>query len=122
MAAEKLVLISKHMYIKDQPHAAQTLLDNSINHKRPQLSYLNRLKPLNESTTTTSASDTPVISPTHESPIVARSKNNPQKQALLLTEDDDEGNEMEKNDELSEALFTDSILLQLELTDEHSFK
>ena len=132
MAAEEFGLIPKHMYIRDQPHAAQILLDNSIKHKKPQLSYLNRLRPLNESArTTTSAIDTPaVIPPTPEPPIVAKAENNPQKQALLLTsvddddddgddDDDDEGNEMEKSVELSEALSTERILLQLQLMDEH---
>ncbi|XP_063711580.1 DNA mismatch repair protein Msh6-like [Symsagittifera roscoffensis] len=133
MAAEEFGLIPKHMYISDQPHAAQILLDNSIKHKKPQLSYLNRLRPLNESArTTTSAIDTPaVIPPTPEPPIVAKAENNPQKQALLLTsvdddddddgddDDDDEGNEMEKSVELSEALSTERILLQLQLMDEH---
>ena len=139
MAAEEFVLIPKHMYIRDQPHAAHILLDNSIKHKKPQLSYLNRLRPLNESarTTTTSAIDTSaVIPPTPEPPIVAKAENNPQKQALPLTsqddddddgdgdddDDDDEGNEMEKSVELSEALSTELILLQLQLMDEHKFK
>ena len=136
MAAEEFVLIPKHMYIRDQPHAAHILLDNSIKHKKPQLSYLNRLRPLNESatSTTTSAIDTPaVIPPTPEPPIVAKAENNPQKQALPLTsqdddddgdgdDDDDEGNEMEKSVELSEALSTERILLQLQLMDEHKFK
>ncbi|XP_063713691.1 protein DEK-like [Symsagittifera roscoffensis] len=137
MAAEEFVLIPKHMYIRDQPHAAHILLDNSIKHKKPQLSYLNRLRPLNESarTTTTSAFDkSAVIPPTPEPPIVAKAENNPQKQALPLTsqddddddgdgdDDDDEGNEMEKSVELSEALSTERILLQLQLMDEHKFK
>ena len=139
MAAEEFVLIPKHMYIRDQPHAAHILLDNSIKHKKPQLSYLNRLRPLNESarTTTTSAIDTSaVIPPTPEPPIVAKAENNPQKQALPLTsqddddddgdgdddDDDDEGNEMEKSVELSEALSAERILLQLQLMDEHKFK
>ena len=84
-------LVSKHTYIREQPHAAQILLDKSIKHKKPQLSYLDRLRSLNESartttTTTTSAIDTPVvIPPTPEPPIVAKAENNPQKQALLLT-------------------------------------
>ena len=123
-AAEEFVLIPKHMYIRDQTHAAQILLDNSIKHKKQQLSYLNRLRPLNESArTTTSAIDTPaVIPPTPEPPIVAKAENNPQKQAFPLTsqdddddvdDDDDEGNEKGKSDELSEALSTERILLQL---------
>ena len=48
MAAEDIVLIPKHMCIRDRPHATQILLDNSIKHKKLQLSYLNRLRPLNE--------------------------------------------------------------------------
>ena len=63
-AAEEFVLISKHMYIRDQPHAAHILLENSIKHKKPPLSYWNRLRPLNASartTATTSAIDTTVI-------------------------------------------------------------
>ena len=124
------------MYIRDHSHAAHILLDNSIKHKKPQLSYLNRLRPLNESarTTTTSAIVSPaVILPTPEPPIVAKAEKNPQKQALPLTsqdddddgdgdDDDDEGNEMEKSVELSEELSTERILLQLQLMDEHKFK
>ena len=118
------------------------MLDNSIKHKKPQLSYLNHLRPLNESArTTTSAIDTPaVIPPIPEPSIVAKAENNPQKQALPLTsqdddddddddddeddddDDDDEGNEMEKSVELSEALSTERILLQLQLMDEHKLK
>ena len=82
MAAEKIVLIPKHMYIRDQPHAAQILLDNSIKHKKPQLSYLNRMWPLKESTLTTktiSATDTAVIPPSPEPSIIAKAENNPQK-------------------------------------------
>ena len=94
MAAEEFVLNPKHVYIRDQPPAAQILLDNSIKHKKPQLSYLNRLRPLKESartTTTTSAIGTPaVVPPTPEPPIVAKADNNPQKQALLLTSQDDD--------------------------------
>ena len=127
MGAEEFVLISKHMYMRDQPHAAHILLENSIKHKKPPLSYWNRLRPLNASartTATTSAIDTTVIPQTPEPPIVAKAENNPQKQALLLTEDDDddEGNQMEKNTELSEALSTERILLQLQLRDEHKLK
>ena len=130
MAAEEFVLIPKHMYIRNQPHAAQILLDNSIKHKKPQLSYLSCLRPLNESARTKiSAIDTTaVIPPTLEPPIVLKAENNPQKQALLLTSqddddvDDDEGNELQKNAELIEALSTESILLQLLLMDEYKIK
>ena len=137
MAAEEFVLIPKHMYIRDQPHAAHILLDNSIKHKKPQLSYLNHLRPLIESarTTTITAIDTPAVIPsTPEPPIVAKAENYLQKQALPLTsqdddddgddddDDDDEGNEMEKSVELKEALSTERILLQLQLMDEHKLK
>ena len=45
VAAEEFVLIPKHVYVREQPHAAHVLLDNSIEHKKPQLSYLNRMRP-----------------------------------------------------------------------------
>ena len=129
MAADKFVVIPQHMYIRDQPHAAQILLDNSIKHKKPHLLCLNHLRPLNESTrtiTTSSAIDTTVNDQTPEPPIVAKAEKNAQKEALLLTEDDDdddeEGNEMEKNAEFSEAFSTERNRLQLELLDEHKLK
>ena len=87
MTAHELVLIPKHIYIREQPHAAQSLLDNSINYKKPQLSYLNRLGPLKATITTN-----PPVMPTPETLINATADNNQQEQALLLTED--EGNEM----------------------------
>ena len=46
MAAEEFVLIPKHKYIREKPQASQVLLNSSIKHKRPQLSYLNRMRPL----------------------------------------------------------------------------
>ena len=46
MATEEFVLFSKHTYIREQPHASQVLLNSSIKHKKPQLSYLNRMRPL----------------------------------------------------------------------------
>ena len=73
MTAQEFVLIPKHIYIREQPHAAQILLDNSIKHEKPQLSYLNRLRPLKATTTTNS----PVI-PTPETLIKAPADNNPQ--------------------------------------------
>ena len=45
MTAQEFVLIPKHIYVREHPHAGQFLLDNFIKHKKPQLSYLNRLKP-----------------------------------------------------------------------------
>ena len=46
MAAEEFVLIPKHTYTREQPHASQVLFNSSIKHKKPQLSYLNRMRPL----------------------------------------------------------------------------
>ena len=46
MAAEEFVLFPKHKYIREQPHALQVLINGSIKHKKPQLSYLNRMRPL----------------------------------------------------------------------------
>ena len=34
MAAEEFVLIPKHTYIREQPHASQVLLNSSIKHKK----------------------------------------------------------------------------------------
>ena len=44
MTAEEFILIPKHLYVKEQPHAARVLHDNNIKHKNAQLSYLNRLR------------------------------------------------------------------------------
>ena len=128
------------MYIRDQPHAAHILLDNSIKHKKPQLSYLNRLRPLNEQQEQqqhqlliTSA----VIPPTPEPPIVAKAENNPQKHALPLTsqdddddddgdgdddDDDDEGNEMEKSLSLVRHYPQNVSCYNYSSMDEHKFK
>ena len=62
------------------------LLDNSIKHKKPQLSYLNRLRPLIATTTN------PPVLPTPETLIKNTAENNQQEQAPLLTED--EGNKL----------------------------
>ena len=72
MAAEEFVLVPKHMYIRDQPHAAQILLNNSITHKKVQTSFLNRLRLQNESartTITTSAIDTTAVIPQPLNPL-----------------------------------------------------
>ena len=110
MTAQEIVLIPKHIYIREQPRAAQILLDNSIKHKKPQLSYLNRLRPLKATTTT----NHPVI-PTHETLINATADNSQQEQALLFTED--EGNELETSTELNDALSTELFTLQSQLID-----
>ena len=38
MISEELIQIPKHLYVKEQPHAASVLHDISIQHKNPQLS------------------------------------------------------------------------------------
>ena len=45
MTSEQFILIPKHLYVKEQPHAARVLHDNTIKHKNAQLTYLNRLRP-----------------------------------------------------------------------------
>ena len=45
MTAEDFILIPKHLYVKEQPHAARVLHDNNIKDKNAQLFYLNRLRP-----------------------------------------------------------------------------
>ena len=37
VAAEEFVLIRKHVYVREHPHASHVLLDNSTEHKKPQL-------------------------------------------------------------------------------------
>ena len=70
MTAQEFVLMPKQIYIREQPNAAQILLDSSIEHKKPQLSYLNRLRPLNATRTN------PLITPTPETLINATAVNN----------------------------------------------
>ena len=45
ITAEEFILNPKHLYVKEQPHAARVLQNNTIKHKNAQLSYLNRLRP-----------------------------------------------------------------------------
>ena len=115
MTAQEFVLIPKHIYIREQPHAARLLHDNSIKYKKPQLSYVNRVSPLKATTTT----NPPVIS-SPETLINATADNNRQEQALLLTED--EGNELETSTEPNDTLSTKRITLQLQLMDKKKLK
>ena len=115
MTAQEFVLIPKQVYIREQPHAAPFLLDNSIKRKKTQLSYLNRLRPLNATTTTN-----PPVIPTPETLINVTAENNKQEQALLHTED--EGNEQETSVKLNDTLSTERIMLQLQLMDENKLK
>ena len=116
MTAHEFVLIPKHIYISEQPHAAQILLDSSIKHKKPHLYYLNRLRPLQATTTTTNL---PVI-PSRETLIKPTADNNQQEQALLLTEH--EGNELETSTELNDASSTEPITFQLQIMDKNKLK
>ena len=52
-------MIPKHIYIGEQPHVAQILVDNSIKHEKSATSYLNRLRPPNARTTKLSIIPTP---------------------------------------------------------------
>ena len=111
MTAQEFVLIPKHIYIREQSHAAQVLIDISINYKKPQLLYSNRLRPLKATTI-----NLPVI-PTPETLINTTTDNNQQEQALLLTED--EGNELETSSELNDVLSTARIMLKLQINDKN---
>ena len=85
------------------------------NKKKPQLSYLNRLRPPKATTTTN-----PPVIPTPETFINATADNNQQEQALLLTED--EGKELETSTEPNDASSTERITLQLQLIDKNKLK
>ena len=113
--AQEFVLIPKQIYIREQPHAAQIVRDNSIKHKKTQLSYLNRSTSLKATTTTN-----PQVIPTPETLINATADNNELEHALLLTEK--EGKELETSTELNDALSTVRITLQLQLIDKNKLK
>ena len=113
ITARELVLIPKHIYIRELPNAAQIFLENSIKHKKPQLSYLSRLRPLNATTTN------PPFMPTPETLIIATAEINQKEQALLT---EDEGNELETNSELKDASSTERNMLQLQLMDENKLE
>ena len=106
MTAEEFILISKHSYDKEQPHAARVLHDNTIKHKNAQLSYLNRLRPqLPPQTSKTTA--------TKE--IFTENAAEPQQEQLeLLTDDEEVKVECDKDEILDEKndSQTESILGQ----------
>ena len=85
-----------------------------MKHKKPQLSYLNRLRPLNAITANSS------VLPTPETLINATAENNQQEQALFLTEV--EVNELETSAELNDSSSTERIMLQLQLMDKIKLK
>ena len=82
---------------------------------------MNRLRPLNSTTTTTTATatDPRVIQPLKHLSLVQQKKNQ-QEQALLLTED--EGSELETSAELSEAISTERIKIPLQFMDTNKHK
>ena len=85
-----------------------------MKHKKPQLSYLNHLRPLNAITANSS------VLPTPETLINATAENNQQEQALFLTEV--EVNELETSAELNDSPSTERIMLQLQLMDKIKLK
>ena len=104
MAAEEFVLIPKQTYIREQPHASQVLFNSSIKHKKPKLSYLNRMRPLippkqNSSSTETLPLPLPPTPPS--TPLV-----DPGEQSTgLLTED--ETNQYQEGGEEKEMRIVD---------------
>ena len=72
ITAQEFVLIPKHIDFREQLHAAEIFVDISIKLYKPQLSYLNQLRPLNATTTN------PTVIPTPETLIDATVDNNQQ--------------------------------------------
>ena len=130
MAAEEFVLIPKHTYIREQPHASQVLFNSSIKHKKPQLSYLNRMRPLiptKQNSVSTETLPLPLPPTPPSTPIV-----DPGEQSTgLLTEDEtnqyQEGGEEEEKRIVDEKERKDNkinyerILLQLQIMEDKKF-
>ena len=130
MAAEEFVLIPKHTYIREQPHASQGLLNSSIKHKKPQLSYLNRMRPLNppkQNSVSTETLPLPLPQTPPSTPLV-----DPGEQSTgLLAED--ETNQYQEGGEEEEKRIVDEkerkgnkmnyerILLQLQIMEDKKF-
>ena len=114
MSAEEFILIPKHLYVKEQPHAARVLHDNNIKHKNAQLSYLNRLRPQlppqASKTTATKETFTENVEPQQE-------------QLKLLTDDEKVPVERDKDEILEDKLDrqTETILGQLQVLDDKKF-
>ena len=114
MTAEEFILIPKHLYVKEQPHAARVLHDNNIKHKNAQLSYLNRLRPQlppqTSKTTATKETFTDNVEPQQE-------------QLKLLTDDEEVPVERVKDEKLEEKhnRQTESILGQLQVLEDKKF-
>ena len=114
MTAEEFILIPKHLYVKEQPHAAHVLHDNNIKHKNAQLSYLNRLRPQlppqTSKTIATKETFTDNVEPQQE-------------QLKLLTDDEEVPVERVKDKILEEKhnRQTESILGQLQVLVDKKF-
>ena len=105
-----------------QFHAAHVLLDKSVKHKRPQLHYLNRLRP-SIPPKQNDASTEPPPAPRPETPalsIISQKQDDENRPPKLMTKD--EGNELQQNRELNETIKDQHILAPLELLIEHKLK
>ena len=116
VAAEVFVLIPKHVYVREQPQAAHVLLDNSIEHKKPQLSYLIRMRPQLSPKQSDASTDTIPIPVTvapedHRQPTTKTT-------TTLMTEDEGDGTNV-GSDESTDAMdaVEKRILGQLEIMD-----
>ena len=111
MTAEELILIPKHLYVKEQPHAARVLHDKNIKHKNAQLSYLNWLRPQlpPQTSQTTATKETITENVEHQ-----------QEQLKLLTEDEEVPVERDKHETLEKKhdRQTESILRQLQVLED----
>ena len=114
MTAEEFILIPKHLYVKEQPHAARVLHDNNNKHKNAQLSYLNRLRPQlppqTSKTTATKETFTDNVEPQQE-------------QLKLLTDNEEVPVERVKDEILEEKHNRQfkSILGQLQVLEDKKF-
>ena len=115
MTAEEFILIPKHLYVKEQPHAARVLHDNNIKHQNAQLSYHNRLGPqLPPQTSKTTAT---------KETFTENAAEPQQDQLELLTDDEEVKVERDKDEILEEKndSQTESILGQLQVLERKKF-
>ena len=114
MTAEEFIVIPKHLYVKEQSHAARVFNDNISIQKNAQLSDLNRLRhqlpPQTSKTTATKETFTENAEPQ-------------QNQLDLITEDEEVPLERDKDEILEEKndSQTESILGQLQVLEDKKF-
>ena len=112
--AEEIILIPKHLFVKEQPHTARVLHDNTIEHQNAQLSYLSRLRSqLPPQTSKTTATKEPFTENVE-----------PQKEHLkLLTDNEEKPVERDKHEILEEKhdRQTESSLGQLQVLEDKKF-